>query len=108
MSLEESNALDTAERQTLLKANLRKGRSEGYTNGLKAFRRVGPLAADVQLSQYRGKRVIKNLHHIEVKLDVWPISVSSESLRSAGVQMGQSVLVSIQGLFCCLFICLFA
>ena len=69
MSLEESNALDTAERQTLLKANFRKGRSEGFTNGLKAFRRVGPLASDVQLSQYRGKRVPKNIQNIEVKLD---------------------------------------
>ena len=69
MPLEESNALDTTERQTLLKANRRRGRSEGYTNGLKAFRRVGPLAADVQLSQFRGKRVIKNVRHIEVKLD---------------------------------------
>ena len=69
MTLDESNALDTTERQTLLKANIRKGLSEGFTNGLKAFRRVGPLAADVQLSQFRGKRVIKNVCHIEVKLD---------------------------------------
>ena len=71
MPLDESNALDTSERQTLLKANLRKGRSEGFTNGLKAFRRVGPLAADVSsnLSQYRGKRVVKNVRNLEVILD---------------------------------------
>ena len=69
MEVVESNALDKFERQTRLKDNFKAGRAEGWTAGLKVFRRPGPISPDVVLPRFRGKHTVRQVNNLLVNLE---------------------------------------